>query len=298
MTRILLLLVVTIAASLGLWSPAQGQFGARFAAAQRQSAPPGRDYAYGSDRLQHLDFWHAAGAAPAPLVIFVHGGGWKRGDKGNATGAAKISHFLADGYAVASVNYRLVPANTVEEQASDVAHAIAWLVGHAGELGIDPARVALMGHSAGAHLAALVGTDMRYFAGAGLGPDAVRGIVLLDGAAYDAPRQIAEGGRFMHDTYLQAFGTDPLRERALSPTFQAARPNAPSFLILHIDRAAGTAQSEALGAALRHAGTPAVVQGFAGRGLMGHMQINRKLGEADYPATPVVDAYLRGLFGR
>lgn len=264
-----------------------------------QEAPvPGKvDIAYGADPLQHLDFWGAKGP-DAPLVIFVHGGGWKRGDKSNATGTAKVSHYLAQGYAFASVNYRLVPAATVEQQAQDVADAVAKLRGQAAKLGVDASRIVLMGHSAGAHLVALVGTDPRYFAKAGMKPDAVRGVIPLDGAAYDVPRQIAEGGNFMHDTYVQAFGTDPARQKALSPTLQVAAPNAPDFLILHIARDDGTAQSTALGAALRAAGTPAEVVAVEGKGLRGHMEINRKLGEPDYPATALVDAYLKRRFAR
>lgn len=264
-----------------------------------QEAPvPGKtDIAYGADPLQHLDFWRAKGP-DAPLVIFVHGGGWKRGDKSNTTGAAKVSHSLAAGNAFASIDYRLVPAATVEQQAQDVADAVAALRGQAAKLGFDPNRIVLMGHSAGAHLAALVGTDPRYFATAGMKPDAVRGVILLDGAAYDVPRQIAEGGNFMHDTYVQAFGSDPARQKALSPTFQVAAPNAPDFLILHIARDDGTAQSTALGAALRAAGTPAEVKAVEGKGLRGHMEINRKLGDPDYPATALVDAYLKRQFAR
>ena len=264
-----------------------------------QEAPaPGKiDIAYGADPLQHIDFWRADGP-DAPLVIFIHGGGWKRGDKSNATGAAKVAHSLAAGYAFASIDYRLVPAATVEQQAQDIADAVAALRAQAATLGVDASRIVLMGHSAGAHLAALVGTDPRYFAKAGLNPDAVRGVILLDGAAYDVPRQIAEGGNFMHDTYVQAFGSDVARQEELSPTFQVAAPNAPDFLILHIARDDGTAQSTALGAALRAAGTPAEVKAVEGKGLRGHMEINRKLGEPDYPATALVDAYLKGRFAR
>lgn len=264
-----------------------------------QEAPvPGKsDIAYGADPLQHLDFWRAK-APDAPLVIFIHGGGWKRGDKSNATGAAKVSHYLAAGYAFASIDYRLVPAATVEQQAQDVADAVAALRGQAAKLGVDASRIVLMGHSAGAHLAALVGTDPRYFANAGMKPDAVRGIILLDGAAYDVPRQIAEGGNFMRNTYVEAFGSDGTRQKALSPTFQVAAPNAPDFLILHIARDDGTVQSTALGSALRAAGTPAEVKAVAGKGLRGHMEINRKLGDVDYPATALVDAYLKRRFAR
>lgn len=250
---------------------------------------------YGPDRLQQLDFWPAA-RADAPLVVFVHGGGWKRGDKRMMDGSAKLSHWRDLGYAVASVNYRLVPDNTVEEQAADIASAVALLKGKAATLGIDPGRIALVGHSAGAHLVALVGTDPAYFRAAGLSLQDVRGIVPLDGAAYDVGTQIADGGRVMRDTYVQAFGTDPQRHKRLSPTLQAAAPNAPEFLILHVQRDDGTAQSKALAEALRKGGTPATVQGFAGRGLKGHAEINRQLGEEDYPATPVVDAFLARIF--
>lgn len=302
MKKLVLVLTAFAVCSVSLLSPVAAELGdqlrARLGAGRPAGAPAGEDMAYGRDPLQRLDFWRAStGQAAAPLVVFVHGGGWRRGDKGSATGSAKVSHFLAAGYAVASVNYRLVPASTVEQQAADVAHAVAMLVTHSRALGIDPHRVVVMGHSAGAHLAALIGTDMHYLAQAGLRRDAIRGVILLDGAAYDVPRQIAEGPGLMNPVYRQAFGSDPARQRALSPTFQAARPNAAGFLILHVDRASAKDQSDALGAALRAAGTPAQVQAIAGTGMRGHMQINRNLGEPDYPATPIVDAYLRQLFG-
>jgi acetyl esterase/lipase len=255
------------------------------------------EHSFGTDPLQKLDFWAAKDKAkPAPIVIFVHGGGWKRGDKRNATGAAKVTHFLEQGYAVASVNYRLVPAAKVEDQAADVASAFAWLRSNAAKLNIDPARMVLMGHSAGAHLVALVGTDPRYARAAGFALSDIRGVIPLDGAAYDVPAQIADGGRFMQDTYAEAFGSDPARQKSLSPTLHAAGPNAPAFLILHVDRDDGKRQSEALGAALSKAGTPAQVTRIAGRGLIGHAEINRKLGQPDYPATPVVDAWLKTRF--
>jgi arylformamidase len=253
------------------------------------------EYAYGAGPQQKLDFWHATDTKSAALIVFVHGGGWSKGDKRNATGANKVEHLLGQGYAFASINYRWVPAASVEQQAADVAAAVAWLRGNAGRLGIDPSRIVLMGHSAGAHLVALVGTDPRYMTAAGLSLRDLRGVIALDGAAYDVARQIAVAGRFMRDTYLEAFGNDPERQRALSPTLQAAAPNAPAFLIAHIARDDGKAQSEAFGAALVQGGTPAEVDGFDGTGLRGHLQLNRLLGSADYPATSVVDAWLRKL---
>jgi len=293
-----LLLALPVSLSPAQAGPFLERLQARMPAREAESrVAPAAEYAYGTDPLQRLDFWQAREGMAAPLVVFVHGGGWKRGDKRNATGAAKIEHLLAQGYAFASIDYRLVPAATVEEQAADVAGAVAWLRNNAGRLGINASRIVLMGHSAGAHLVALVGTDPRYLAAAGLSFRDVSGIVALDGACYDVARQIADGGRFMTDTYLQAFGTDPGRQRALSPTLQAAKPNAPAFLILHVDRADGKVQSEALAAALTQAGTPVEVEAVGGTGLRGHLEINRELGNASHPATAIVDAWLRTLIG-
>ncbi len=253
----------------------------------------GTDYGYGPDPLQHLTFWAARDASTkAPLIIFVHGGGWKRGDMKNATGKSKIAHLTGLGYAFASINYRLVPAARVEDQARDVAASIAFLKSNAARIGFDGGQIVLMGHSAGAHLSALVGTDERYLRAEGLTFADLRGVIPIDGAAYDVPAQMKDGPRMMQDTYRQAFGVDPVRQHALSPTAQATSAHAPPFLLLHVQRADGIRQATELADAIRKAGTAVQINGFEGKGLAGHMAINRKLGEADYPATPVLDAWL------
>jgi len=257
-----------------------------------QSATAQQTLRYGTDPLQRVTYWPGM-RSDAPLVVFVHGGGWKRGDMEMMEGSAKLAHWNGDlGYAVASINYRLVPEASVEQQAADIAAALAYLKGNAARLGFDGGRIALTGHSAGAHLVALVGTDPQWLEDAGLSFNDLRGVLPLDGAGYNVPFQMQHQQRIMGDTYEQAFGTDPARQRALSPTFHAAAPNAPDFLILHVQRDDARTQSNELGTALRAAGTPAAVQEFRGRGLRGHRQINHELGEADYPATAVVDAWL------
>jgi acetyl esterase/lipase len=266
-------------------------------AASRGARDDGKQpLSYGVDPLQAVDYW-AAPSPNAPLVVFVHGGGWKRGDKRMMDGSDKLDHWRAQGYAVASVNYRLVPEATVEEQAADVASAVAHLKTRSGSLGFDPGRIALVGHSAGAHLVALVGTDPAYLQGAGLSFADIDGVVPLDGAAYDVAAQMTEGPRIMHRTYRAAFGIDPGRQARLSPTNHAGAPNAARFLILHVEREDGERQSEALAAALRAGGTRAEVQGFAGSGLRGHAQINREMGDPEYPATAALDRFLAGIFG-
>lgn len=271
---------------------------ARSAASTAPAAAAPHALSYGANPLQVLDFYRAQGTvSPAPLVLFVHGGGWKRGSKDNAAGGWKQVHYPASGYAYASINYRLVPEATVEQQAADVAAALAHLLKRAEALGIDRSRVVLMGHSAGAHLVALVGTDEQYLRGAGLSFADVDGVIPIDGAAYDVPAQMQDGPKIMQDTYVQAFGSDPARQRALSPTLQAAAPNAPAFLIPHVQREDGIRQSAALAAALRKAGSRAETASFEGTRLKGHAEINRSMGDPAYPATPVVDAWLKQVFG-
>jgi len=275
--------------------------------AERRAAPkaetprtkPDLTFSYGEDRLQQIDFYRAKGAsAPAPLVIFVHGGGWRRGSKDVAASRYAPAHYTGLGYHYAAINYRLVPAATVEQQAADVARSVRALLDRSRELGIERGKVVLTGHSAGAHLVALVGTDEQYLRGAGLSFRDIAGIMPNDGAAYDVAAQMKDGGPMMQDTYVQAFGTDPARQRALSPTYHAAAPNAPRFLLIHVKRQDGVAQAKGLETALRQGGTAVERREFEGRGLQGHAEINRQLGNPDYPATAVVDAWLKSVLGR
>lgn len=270
----------------------------RMGAEDGVKVPGSETIAYGSDPLQVLDIWRAKGAKrPAPLIVYVHGGGWKRGSKDNATGRFKPVHYPAQGYAFASINYRLVPAATVEQQAADVASAVKALVDRASALGIDRRRIVLMGHSAGAHLVALVGTDERYLKGAGLSFADIAGVIPNDGAAYDVPAQMKDGPPIMQATYKQAFGTDPARQKALSPTAHADGPNARDFLLLYVQRPDGVRQAKALGDALTAGGSRVEHGSFPGEGLKGHAEINRSLGDPAYAATGVVDAWLKRVFG-
>ncbi|MGQ3100049.1 MAG: alpha/beta hydrolase [Sphingopyxis solisilvae] len=271
----------------------------RMGVEQGPKAPGGETISYGRDPLQVLDIWRAKNAAgPAPLIVYVHGGGWQRGSKDNVTGRFKPVHYPDQGYAFASINYRLVPAATVEQQAADVAGAVRALIDRAGSLGIDRRRIVLMGHSAGAHLVALVGTDERYLKGAGLSFADIAGVIPNDGAAYDVPTQMKDGPPIMQKTYVQAFGTDPARQKALSPTAHAAAPNAREFLLLYVQRPDGVRQAKALGDALVAGGSRVEHGSFPGEGLKGHAEINRSLGDPAYPATSTVDAWLKRVFGK
>src|SRR3954471_3878533 len=151
-----------------------------------------KDIAYseaGGDRTR-LDVYAPADGNGHPVVIWIHGGAWQNGDKAHVR--AKPRAFNERGYVLVSLNYRFHPAVTYKEQAGDIAQAIRWVHDHARVYGGDPGCIFLMGHSAGAHLAALVGTDHRYLERAGLKGGDLSGVILLDGAGYDIPRQIEQ----------------------------------------------------------------------------------------------------------
>lgn len=191
-----------------------------------------RNVAYGPDPAQRFDLYLPANPASAPVVFHVHGGGWANGDKTNPGLANKLAYWLPKGYAVVSSNYRMVPAAMPLEQARDIARAVAALQGHAREWKLDPARVVLMGHSAGAHLVALLGADPRLLAEAGATPPL--GVVALDSGALDVPTLMGQPRvpRLYHD----AFGADPAYWRSVSPQQQLGRAGLPMLLVCASER--------------------------------------------------------------
>ena len=225
---------------------------------------------------------------PWPVVLFVHGGAWRFGDK--AMMGTKPAAFVGHGYLLASANYRLAEPVTPREQAQDVARAVRWLHDHAREHGGDPDRIFLMGHSAGAHLAALVGTDERLLGESGLGPEAVRGVVLLDGAGYDVPKQIAAARlERLQGLYKRAFGDDERAQREASPVAHVvAGKHFPPFLIFHVgQRRDSREQSELLAGKLRDAGGQATT---AHEPEKNHLTLNREFGLAgDGPTAKVFE---------
>ena len=171
-------------------------FGARSAAAQPPTpASPflvARDVVYregGDPVLQALDVYApptAAGqpAAPErPVLVYVHGGAMFRGDKRNV--GAKPAFFCNRGWVLVSLNYRLSPAVAHPAHVEDAAAAVAWVTRNIQRYGGDPSRMALVGHSAGALIAALLATDQRRLGAHGLGLDVWDAVVLLEGQEYD-----------------------------------------------------------------------------------------------------------------
>src|SRR2546423_1785947 len=111
----------------------------------------GIPYAEPKNERQMLDVHAAISGKNLPVVVWIHGGGWRRGDKAEMHHKPKA--FADKGFVLVSINYRFVPNVKVNEIAGDVAKAIRWTHDHAKDYGGDPNTIIVMGHSAGAQLA-------------------------------------------------------------------------------------------------------------------------------------------------
>lgn len=252
----------------------------------------GVDMTYGNGDAQYLRYWKPKSPI-APIVLFVHGGSWRSGTYLDSIGSAKVTHLTDQGYAFATVNYTLIPSVTVEEQVQEVADSLAYLVRNAATLDFDPQRIILMGHSSGAHVATLLGTDERYSEKAGIGIHIVRAVISLDGSNYNALAEITDSPGPVAESTIRGLGTDPKRLKDVSPTYHARAPNAGAFLLLQVHRQGDIRQAVELSAALEAAGTDVAFHVFEGDSFEGHMQMLLRLGDPTYPATLVMDNWLK-----
>jgi arylformamidase len=248
-----------------------------------------RDLAYAEPKNERhtLDVYAPTEGKDHPIIVWIHGGGWRNGDKGNVQ--TKPQAFVDKGFIFVSVNYRFVPQVTVKEMTADIAKAIKWVHDHAAKNGGDPDSIFVAGHSAGAHLAALVCTDDRYLKAEGLSLAKIKGCIPVDTAAYDVPKQVAGVGGQRAATYTSVFGADEKSQKEFSPiTYVAKDKGIPAFCLLHVaDRPDSTAQSKAFAKALQDVGDDATVVPGEGKN---HGTINRDLGvEGDKPTKAVLE---------
>jgi arylformamidase len=246
-------------------------------------------YAEPKNERQTLDVYAPADGSDHPVVLWIHGGGWRQGDKRNVQ--RKPQAFVEKGFLFVSINYRFVPQVTVKEMTGDVAKAIRWVHDHAKEFGGKPDSIFVMGHSAGAHLAALVCTDERYLKAEGLPLSIIKGCVPVDTAAYDIPKRFKDAGPAGAEAGKAIFEGDEATHRDLSPiTFVAKNTVMPPFLILHVaDRPDSKAQSELFAKALQDAGVAAKVVPAEDKT---HGTINSELGLPDDKPTKAVYEFL------
>lgn len=271
--------------------------------AQAQNLKSNIPYADPAHERQVLDIYAPEGAKNLPVVFWIHGGGWQAGDKTDVQIKPRV---LAErGFVFVSTNYRLLPEVEMDVLIRDVAKSLGWVHKHIAGHGGDPARIFVMGHSAGAQLAALLCTDDRYLKAEGVPFDALKGCVPVDGDTYDLPAMImtAEVRQAVHRLPLPVpghrgkFGNDPKKHVDFSAVTHVAKGKGiPPFLILHV---AGhpdtTAQARRLAAVLQEAGIPTRLFGAKETT---HNKLNADLGLPDDPATEELFKFLDGLVAK
>jgi acetyl esterase/lipase len=252
---------------------------------------------------QTLDVFAPAEGKNHPAVVWIHGGGWHSGDKKDVK--QKPQAFTDKGFVFVSINYRLQvwtdpnlsPGVTIKQIAEDVARAIHWTHDHAGDYGGDPKTIFVMGHSAGAQLAALVGTDDRYLKAENLSLSIIKGCVPVDGDTYDLPMRIAtvhnKGDKKLAERDKQRFGDESTQKDLSSITHIAKGKRIPPFLILHVaDHPETRGQSQFLLQVLQEAGIPAKTYAAEGKN---HTTLNDDLGTPDDKATKALFEFLDGI---
>jgi acetyl esterase/lipase len=205
---------------------------------------PGTDYADGKDRL---DIYAPDGAKNTPVIIALHGGGLTQGDRSQQAFVGQ--RFASAGYVTVIPSYRLSPAVSHPAHVQDVAAAFAWVKQHINRHGGDPGRILVIGHSAGAYLAALVATDPRYLAAHKLSTKDIAGAVPVAGFFWVEKTGVAP------DRPKTVWGTEEAAWKAASPA-RYLRRDLPPILLIYADGDDEwrRKQNDEMGAALRAAG--------------------------------------------
>ena len=246
---------------------------------------------------QVLDVYSPAGAKNLPVVFWIHGGGWQAGDKKDVQ--LKPKAFTEKGFVFVSTNYRLLPSVEMGDLIRDVAKAVRWTHDHVAEYGGDPKRMFIMGHSAGAQLAAILCTDDRYLKAEKLSLDIVKGCVPVDGDTYDVPAIIAtaEARWKAHELpaakfgHREKFGNSEEKHKDFSAVTHVAKgKNIPPFLLMYVSNHPDvTAQAQRFGSVLKDAGIPVTLYG--GRETT-HNKINADIGLPEDPGTKALYEFL------
>ncbi len=169
-----------------------------------------------------LDVYPVAGAGKAPVLVFFYGGRWQGGERADY---AFVGEQLAEaGIVTVVADYRLYPEVRFPTFVEDAAAAVAWARDNAARFGGNADSLFVAGHSAGAHIAALIGTDPRYLAAHQLRPADLAGVIGIAGPYDFLPLRA--------DDLIDIFGTDPAQQAASQPV-NHVDGDEPPFLLLH-----------------------------------------------------------------
>jgi len=224
-----------------------------FGLVNRDSTQPDTTAVYDTTRGLALDIYRPQNAAPdAPVVLFFYGGSWQYGTRAQYRFVG--SRLAQNGVVAVVADYRTWPAAGFPALMGDAAHAVRWTVDHAAEYGGDPKRVFIAGHSAGAQIAALLGTDARHLAAVDLTPKDLAGVIGLSG-----PYDFVISGKLE-----EIFGPPDQWPEAMAVKFVDG--DEPPFLLIHGDgdRAVDVGNSRKLDFALRRKGVDSTLEIISG----------------------------------
>ena len=154
--------------------------------------------------------------SPRPVLVFIHGGNWNSGKKSQYWPMGR--NFARKGIVTVIIDYPLSPAANYDDMAKASAKAVQWTVENIGKYGGDTSRLYLSGHSAGGHLAALIGLDDKYFATLSM-KNPTAGLVLIDAAGLDMYNYLLEKKYDADNTYIKTFTNDPTIWKKASPRY-------------------------------------------------------------------------------
>ncbi len=188
------------------------------------------DISYSKDcPLCTLDIYKKSDYQEKSVVVFVHGGGWKIGDKSNHT--KKGEYFAKQGVVFVSVNYPLYPDVNYKEQVESIAKSIKWIYDNSEEHEVE-GDVIVMGHSAGGHLISLLSTDERYMESVGLNMKDIKKVITLDSVGTDIVKIKKETPLLFRAVYKPIFGENEDILKEASP-INYINNNTPPFLIIY-----------------------------------------------------------------
>jgi arylformamidase len=260
------------------------------ATVQAQQVTTDVHYGDPAEQRQVLDVCAPAKARNCPVIFWIHGGGWVTGDKKEVQIKPRV--FTEHGMVFVSVNYRLLPQVEMETLVEDVAKSLGWVHKNIDKYGGDPNRIVVMGHSAGAQLAALLCTDEQYLKAEGVPFKSLQGCVPVDGDTYDIPAMIetTETRLRLHGQPLPTFGhrlkfgNNPEKHRKFSAVSHVTKGKGiPPFLILYVGENHDTeAQAKRLAGVLKESDIPVKI--FGAKNTY-HTKLSADLGLPDDPAT-------------
>lgn len=241
-----------------------------------------QDIAYGTTDRRQLDIYTPDHAKKAPVLIYFHGGAWKAGDKNMYRFIGQS--FAALGYVVVVPNYKLYPNHFFPEFMDDAAAAVAWVHANIAARGGDPENIFISGHSAGAHISALLALDTHYMKQAGVKPQWVRGVIGLAGP-YDF---LPMDGSDLYSVFKK-------KDDVATQPIHFARKGAPPMLLLSgdADDLVRPGNSIRLADALKKAGAEVELKFYPG---VAHMGIVLALADGFRGKAPVredMDAFMR-----